>query len=326
MMNGFIVFTLAALSGAVTVVQAQDRSQYVISAKAGGINAVSGEVTATRRGAATSQAVTTQDNLDAGDRLTTGASGRAEMLLNPGSYLRLAEHSEIELIDTSLDAVRLKLLRGSALVEVTGGDEQRALTEVTTPQTVVVINRKGLYRVDAVNATTTVRVRKGRAIVGGVTVKDGRQIVIDRSGTGQVVKFDRKIEDSFDLWSGQRAGTLAAANQRLSRRAVSNLSSSYGRSSYSWQRGFGGFWLYDPLFSGRTFLPYYSGWSSPYGHGYRNGFGFSRYNTGFSGFGSRGGFGRFGGFGIGIGGGAHRSSGIRIGIGRGIGRGGGRRH
>lgn len=283
-----IVFGMTAM-----MALAQGREQYVISAKAGGINLVSGDTRVKRRGAIEWQNLTSQDSLDNGDLVQTGVEGRVEVLLNPGSYLRLAENTEMELTDASLDSLRVRLLKGSAVLEVTGTGDRTSLVEVATPQTQVTVDRKGFYRMNVLTADSTiVRVRKGRALVGGTEVKDGKQITVDRSGAANVAKFDKDAQDSFDLWSGQRAETLVAANRKLSKSAVTNAYSGYRRNPLGWGRGFGGFWVYDSLFSGHTFLPYYSGWSSPYGPGYRIGIGFPRYGTGF-------GFGGFGGHGHG---------------------------
>lgn len=290
----FAVSSMAALlllivSTTAVTAQAQSREQYVISAKAGGINLVSGDVRAKRRGTAEWRSLTSQDNLENGDLVQTGADGRVEVLLNPGSYLRLAENSELELTDAALDSLRVRLLKGSAVLEVTGTGDRISPIEITTPQTRVAVDRKGLYRVNVPSAdATVVRVRKGQALVGGTTVKDGKEITVDRSGATNVAKFDKDAQDSFDLWNGQRAELLASTNRKLSKSAVANAYSGYRRNPLGWGRSFGGFWVYDPFFHGHTFLPYYSGWSSPYGFGYRTGFGFPRYRTGFGGFGGFG--------------------------------------
>ena len=104
----------------VNAAHAQSRDQYVISAKAGGINYVSGDVSIKRRGDAQWQSVTTQDDLVDGDVVRSGANGRVEMLLNPGSYFRAAENSEFELTSASLDMLQVKLFKGTFIVEVAG--------------------------------------------------------------------------------------------------------------------------------------------------------------------------------------------------------------
>ena len=291
-----LIFVLSA------PVVAQNREQYVISAKAGGVNSIFGDVALKRRGETQWQPLNQQDELDSGDMLRTGANGRVEILLNPGSYLRAGENSEVELTNASLDMLQLKLVKGSSIVEVAGADEARTLIEVRTPQTKVAIDRKGLYRIDVVAPNATeVFVRKGRAMIGegflATEVKDGKKIRVG-DGTSVVTKFDKKQQDAFDLWSEQRAETLVAANRRLSNSAIARSYANYSRTGFGWRSGFrsSGLWIYDPLFRGRTFFPFFTGWSSPYGHGYSHGFGFPWYGRrSYSPFYVPGGFSRGGG-------------------------------
>ena len=298
-MYGFVMLILA-LTGSISA-QGQDREQYVISAKAGGVNSLSGDVLLKRRGQAEWRSVTDQDDVDSGDAVRTGGNGRLEMLLNPGSYLRLAENTEFELTNASLDMLQVKLLKGNAIVEVAGADEARTLIEVRTPQTKTAIDRKGLYRIDVgSNDATEVFVRKGRAMIGegfsANEVKDGKMIKVG-DGNSVVTKFDKKQQDAFDLWSEQRAETLVAANRRLSNNAIARSFANYGSAGFGWRRGYSssGLWIYDPLFRGRTFFPFYAGWSSPYGHGYSHGFGFPWYGRRSYSLFVPGGFGRGGG-------------------------------
>src|SRR5438270_7955394 len=99
---------------------AQNRERVGISAKAGGVNAVSGKVSVKR--GATEQLLTSQNDLDSGDVVTTGSESQVEVLLNPGTYLRLSEKSEFVLVDNSLDNLRVKINKGSAIIEATGPD------------------------------------------------------------------------------------------------------------------------------------------------------------------------------------------------------------
>ena len=70
----------------VSVGNAQNRERFSISAKAGGVNAVSGPVTVKRAGQAP-QLLTSQDDLASGDVVKTGLGSQAEILLNPGILL-----------------------------------------------------------------------------------------------------------------------------------------------------------------------------------------------------------------------------------------------
>ena len=278
--------------------------QYVVSAKAGGINYVSGDVTVKRRAIGAVETVTTQSNLESGDALSTGASGRVEVLLIPGSYLRVAENTEFELSDASLETLRIRLIRGSAIIEATNNDDASSLLAVNTLQSTVTIDRRGLYRIDALpNGTTQIFVHKGRALVrnpaGEITkVEEGKYLSVG-STDAAMSKFDKKIDrDYLDSWSRERSETLVAANRRLSDRSLASAYSTYRGGFGNSRWGFGsssGLWLYDPFFRGRTFLPLYSGLSSPYGHRYSRCVGLSR------GFYSPFGRSTFGGIRIGIG-------------------------
>lgn len=286
-----LVLTLVAF-GYTAAVTAQNRESRFISAKAGGVNLVSGDVTLRKATETGVQPLTAKDSLVTGDVVKTGSGGRAEILLSPGSYIRLAENSEFELTDASLDDLRLKLTKGSAVLEATGFSDVETAIMIETPQTEVSIIRSGIYRVNILPPDTTeVVVRKGRAVLGGnkaAPIKGDKKARVVGSAV-EVVKYNKKLEkDAFDDWSKERAETLAEANRKLSNRSVNTLLASY-RMNGLWSAGYQprGLWLYDSGFGCYTFLPFYSRWSSPYGrsynnmlygHGY-NGYGYGNNNT-----------------------------------------------
>ena len=104
---------------------------YVISAKAGGVNYVEGKVVIAGKNNRSGYLLK-GDTVEVGDKVSTGADGKAEILLNPGSYIRLAENSSFEFLTTSLDNLRLKLNGGSAMFEVIADDEFKIT--VNTPK------------------------------------------------------------------------------------------------------------------------------------------------------------------------------------------------
>jgi hypothetical protein len=274
-MRGGIFILILALFWCEAIGYAQNGGLYVISAKAGYVNFVSGEVRHQRAGIW--QSIRAQSSLDAGDIVQTGTDGRIELLLNPGSYLRIAGNSEVQLVNASLDDLRLKLIRGSAIVEATGASGARLQMLIETPQTELTIDRNGLYRIDvASDGKTEVAVYKGQLSVNGIKVKGGEKLA---SGMSKPTKFDKKAQDGFDLWSRERAELLAAANRRLSDRTIESVFWSF-RNDGAWGYGrapYFGLWVFDSALSCYTFLPFYSSWSSPYGLSYRNGFGIPWY-------------------------------------------------
>src|SRR6185436_14182813 len=168
------------------------------------------------------------------DVVKTGNDGRVEMLLNPGSYLRLGENSEFELADNSLDNLEVHLSRGTAILEVTGADDEDLLIGITTPHTRMSIVRRGLYRVSVVPGDNTeLIVRKGRVMLedSHTKVKGGNKVVFS-SNSFSVAKLDdaeKKDSDALAAWSKDRSQMLAKENSRISNRTFNTLASSFNR-------------------------------------------------------------------------------------------------
>src|SRR5688572_24756903 len=160
------------------------------------------------------------DDLNSGDRVQTDYDGRVEILLNPGSYLRVGGNSEVELLDNSLANLEIRLWRGTAIVEATGADGLELNIGISTPHTRVAIVRQGLYRLHVVpNDATELIVRKGRVILSDsqTKVKGGNKIVFSATNTtvAKLTKDEKKQKDDVEVWSKQRAETLAKANRKI---------------------------------------------------------------------------------------------------------------
>lgn len=272
------VFAVALILSCSVVSLAQNRERFVISAKAGGINAISGQATVTAKGESDWQQLMITDDLNAGDRVRTGYDGRIEILLNPGSFLRVGSNSEVEMSNNSLDNVEVQLIKGTAIVEATGPEKLDLNINISTPHTKLAIVRQGLYRLSVVPGDTTeLIVRKGRVILSDdshTKVKDGNKVVFSQTNTSvaKMTKEDKKREDDIDQWSAERAGTVARANRRI----TSDMMAMAFRRSYDpfydlrYSRG-SGLWFYNPLAGCYTVLPWYYGWRSPYGSYYTTG-------------------------------------------------------
>lgn len=265
------------------------RDSRLISAKAGGVNFVSGDVKARRAGAQDWQSISVKDDLKDGDSARTGADGRVEVLLNPGSYLRAGASTEFELTDASLDSLSLRLTRGSVFVEAAGYDEVGLSIQISTPQTRVEIVRAGVYRVDVTQVgETVVSVQKGRALVGSgaaaLLVKGDKEARVAGAGGVEVAKLqkkDKKQRDELELWSRERGKELAKANDALASRQTNSMLASYNGFSDIFRADFPnsfGFWFWNTGRNCYTFLPFYAGWRSPYGFGYGSFFNYDYYN------------------------------------------------
>ena len=260
------------------------QSRFVISAKAGGVNAVTGRTGVHSKGSSVWEQLTIKDNLEGGDVVKTDLDGRVEILLNPGSYMRVGENSEFELIDNSLDNLEVRLLKGTAIVEATGAEDTELQINITTPHAKMAIVQRGLYRVNVVPGDLTeLIVRKGRVLLTDpeTKVKGGKKLIFSSGGysVAKLTDAEKKDIDSFDVWSKDRAEMIAKANQRLTSRDRRLLRSGFfdiwaGRYGWygSYASRFGGFWLYDASLNCHTFYPFYLGWGSPYGVNYSNAF------------------------------------------------------
>jgi len=275
-LRSFIALSFVSVF-AVAAAHAQNREEHFISARAGGVNFVAGDVRARLGGESNWQRLSVKDDLKSGDAVRTGAEGRVEVLLNPGSYFRAGEGTEFELVDASLDDLRLRLSRGSALVEATGYEGLDLSIVISTPQTRVRIARAGVYRINvSASGVTEVAVQKGRAFVGegaATTRVKGGQLARVGAGGVEVAKLDKKKPDTLDQWSHDRAKELARANEKISRRNTLAMLAQ-ARTNGLFGRDFGsGFWLWNGLAGCYTFLPFYESWRSPYGFGYNTFFG-----------------------------------------------------
>ena len=255
---------------------AQNREKFVISAKAGGINAITGHASVHSRGNGDWQQLSITDDLNAGDRVRTDFDGRIEILLNPGSYLRVGGNSEVELMDNTLENLEVRLLRGTAIVEATGADGLELNIGISTPHTKLAIVRQGLYRLSVVPGDgTELIVRKGRVILSDshTKVKGGNKVVFSATNVSvaKLTKEEKKLQDKEEVavWSKERAETLAKANRRISERMLNSAFASFIDND-PFSRGRLGFWFFNTHARCYTFLPFYYGWRSPYGNSYSN--------------------------------------------------------
>ncbi len=218
--------------------------------------------------------------LQAGQTLST-QDGRAEILLTPGIFFRVAQNSVVQMTSPDLANTAVTLERGRALVEV----------DQLLPQNNIVINengvstrvtKPGLYEFDSMQGL--VRVFDGKASVAmngrAMDVNGGHQILADTTGKVKTHGFNKKkYEDDFYRWSSLRSSYLTEANVDAARRYA-------GGSGWAPGVWAGANWYWDPWFDAYTFIPgdgiffnpfgwgFYSPWyafGAPFGYGFFGG-------------------------------------------------------
>ena len=217
--------------------------------------------------------------------------GRAEVLLTPGSFLRLAENSAVRMISNQLTDTRFELLKGEILVESVDWTKDSAAAKlkgnvisVLYKGTTTLLDKPGLYQFNT--DPGRVRVVEGEALVktgsDQLTLKKGKETELD--GTLMAEKFDAKTGDDLIRWSARRSGYLATANVSAARSMNQNDSM---WSSYA--GGYGGGWAFNPAFGMYTFVPMGGIAYSPFGFNYWSPYTVGSYYPYYGGYGGYGG-------------------------------------
>jgi hypothetical protein len=185
-------------------------AQYTLSAMAGYIHHTEGEVWLGERAIAPKPE--DFEHVLEGRRLRTG-QGRAELMLVPGSFVRVGAESEIEMVSAGLTDATLRLLAGSLIVDLQTQFEKDAIG-IKVGDKEVRFRKTGLYRIDA--AAGRLRVIDGRARVEGASgegfdVKSGQESPLEAGGPEKLAKGEG---DALDEWNGERHEKLAVLAER----------------------------------------------------------------------------------------------------------------
>jgi hypothetical protein len=219
--------------------------QYVVSMKAGLVNHVEGDVN-----------IKATQSLEAGAPIKTGPGGFAEILLNPGSYLRLGENSEAVLDSIELKNIALRIVSGAAVIEAVGIDKRFPL-KVTSGDLAAEIIKNGIYTF-ADGRVTIVQGALRPADNKKAVFKKGWQV--SREGGYGALKVKKGDLMPVEAWSRERSKVIAVANDNIAR--------SLRRTSSSFAVGWDG-WLWVPALGGYAFIPT-EGFRSPYGYEYQS--------------------------------------------------------
>src|ERR1700680_1759094 len=167
------VSVLMAFSGSTTF------AQTVISAHSGLIHYVEGRVLLD--GKPVEVKITSFPEVKEKMELRT-EDGRAEVLLNPGVFLRLAENSAIRMVANKLSDTKVEFLSGSALIESSRELAQKEnFVTIRDKASATHLRKSGIYRFDSDPA-------QFRVYSGEAEVESGSNVLIVR--TGKLVSLD----------------------------------------------------------------------------------------------------------------------------------------
>ncbi|HKE26975.1 MAG TPA: hypothetical protein VKB88_31695 [Bryobacteraceae bacterium] len=235
-------------------------AQMVVSAKSGVINFTEGTVLL--NGQTVESSVTKYPEIKENGVLSTEA-GRAEVLLTPGTILRMGENAGLKMITNRLIDTRVELRGGSAAVETVQTAKDNAVTVVVN-KGAASIQKAGIYRFDSQPARIKVFHGEAAVEIDGQTtlVSSGRMMLLDGSSLA-VEKFNIEETDALDHWSKQRGQLLAMANPSTAKSLMSN-GSGYGFGTV----GCNPYWGFNSWYGMYTYVPCRGYFRDPYGFSY----------------------------------------------------------
>jgi hypothetical protein len=126
--------------------RAGDVQTQVISARAGLVTRVEGEVLYRRRNEKELRQLQAGVRLGDGDRVITAWNGRAEWTLSPDSFLQIGADSDVRIYATSLDAMHFDIERGEVFIISRSLNGSTSLV-LDTPPALLKVVKSGRYRV-----------------------------------------------------------------------------------------------------------------------------------------------------------------------------------
>ena len=183
------------------------------------------------------------------------SSGRVELLLTPGVFLRIGDNSAVRMISANLTNTEVRLLHGEATVEVAQLFKENNI-RVSIDHSATTLEKPGLYAFNADQGR--VQVFDGKAMLTSgdqqVELKKGHEVSL--AGPLKAEKFDRKkSEDSLYAWSNLRSEYEAQASMEAARTVVVGGPGWYGPG-----------WYWNPWWSMYGFVPGAGILYSPFGY------------------------------------------------------------
>ncbi|MEK6322637.1 MAG: DUF6600 domain-containing protein [Acidobacteriota bacterium] len=168
----------------------------------------------------------------AGDQVYAGPGARAEVQLGRGNYIRLSESTELTITELSASSAQFEITEGTAIIRIERLATAFHRFEVDTPNTAIVVQKDGLYRVEVRGEKNSeLIVRRGEAEVsteeGSFRVREGRRVLIDTATGGRLELAVDTTTDDWDKWSHERDTTIARTSADLAPDYVADYETTY---------------------------------------------------------------------------------------------------
>ena len=193
---------------------------------------VQGDVSFLRAGVAEWAPVVENLPLLAGDQLYAGRGGRAEVQLGRSDYIRLFENTALTITRFTDSEAQFEITEGTAIIRIERLSSAFHRFEVDTPNTAVVLQQDGFYRVDVRGENDSeLVVKRGEAEAstdeGSFRVREGHRLVIDTSTGGKLELAANATQDDWDQWSYDRDTAIDRAGASLAPDYVASYETTY---------------------------------------------------------------------------------------------------
>jgi hypothetical protein len=175
----------------------------------GRVSMIHGDVSTQRGDSGTWSAAVLNQPVVNGDKVSTGAGGRAEVQLDFANILRLGSNAQANIANFTHKYIQIQLAQGLANYTVFG--ESEAEPEIDTPNVAVhPAHKDGVFRIEVqADGDTLIIVRKGEAQIstpqGIGEIKMGEMATVRGSGADAKYKISPAPErDDWDRWNSER--------------------------------------------------------------------------------------------------------------------------
>jgi len=156
------------------------------------------------------------------DKLWATNEARAEVQFDDGTAVRLAENTNLDLLDLEPGWTHLQLTLGVASFTVRSAsrrEREEAFLEVDTPQAAIRVDRSTKFRAEvAEDGSTEMTVREGKVELSSdqepIVVAKNQRVVIEGGESPRYLLESAQERDEWDRWNEDRDSQLARARSR----------------------------------------------------------------------------------------------------------------